>query len=131
VKIYKIIKLPVGINWLFISEIQNLCFKYSIQFYRVLNVSEKCEQPGFFTNSITDKINISCIHVAIEKFIFLAEASQDWWLEPTKNLLEPARYGWSRLEPAGAGWSRLEPTVRLQTAPARAGAGAGAGAGFV
>ncbi len=63
----------------------------------------------FYTNSKTDIIKISCIHVAIEKFIFLAEASQDWWLEPTTNLLEPAGYGWSWLEPAGASWSQLEP----------------------
>jgi hypothetical protein len=47
----------------------------------------------FYTNSQTDIIKTSCIHVAIEKFIFLAEASQDWWLVPTTNLLEPAGTG--------------------------------------
>jgi hypothetical protein len=86
----------------------------------------------FYANSITDIIKISCIHVAKEKFIFLAEASQDWWLEPTTNLLEPAGTGsillelagagWSQLEPAGASWSQLEPAGAIRPAPGRAGA---------
>jgi hypothetical protein len=38
----------------------------------------------------------------------------DRWLEPTKILLEPARYGWSRLEPSGAVWSQPSGSRRLQ-----------------
>jgi hypothetical protein len=76
----------------------------------------------FYTNSHTDIIKTSCIHVAIEKFIFLAEASQDWWLEPTTNLLEHAGTGSIRLEPAGASWSQLEPAGAIRPAPGRAGA---------